>query len=139
MAGASDPTFTFTIPSLHDDAALNCRVYHPFSTESQSKKSSQLNTRACILAHPYAPLGGCYDDPVVLCLVEELLRQHIIVGTFNFRFVHVYLRERLCKKLILILSQWGRDFQSPYFLDRKGGDTGLCFVRGSLAQLSSLH
>ena len=90
MAEASDPipNFTFTIPSLHDDATLHCRIYHPFSTNGHPKSSHSDKTKGCILAHPYAPLGGCYDDPVVLCLVEELFKQDVIVGTFNFRYTY---------------------------------------------------
>ncbi|TDZ44913.1 hypothetical protein CTRI78_v009217 [Colletotrichum trifolii] len=37
------------------------------------------------MAHPYAPLGGCYDDPVVGIVAAELLKQGFVVGTFNFR------------------------------------------------------
>ncbi|KAF4479172.1 hypothetical protein CGGC5_v011766 [Colletotrichum fructicola Nara gc5] len=37
------------------------------------------------MAHPYAPLGGCYDDPIVDIVAGTLLRHGFLVGTFNFR------------------------------------------------------
>lgn len=37
------------------------------------------------MAHPYAPLGGSYDDRVVGIVVEEFLARGYVVGTFNFR------------------------------------------------------
>ena len=37
------------------------------------------------MAHPYAPMGGCYDDRVVGIVVEEFLKLGWVVGTFNFR------------------------------------------------------
>jgi alpha/beta superfamily hydrolase len=37
------------------------------------------------VAHPYAPLGGCYDDPVVNFIGAQLLQAGYVVGTFNFR------------------------------------------------------
>lgn len=76
------PYFTFTIPSVHDDTMLNCRLFIPgryFSVQdSQAPK-------AAIIAHPYAPLGGCYDDPIVASVSVLLLRAGYVVGTFNFR------------------------------------------------------
>lgn len=39
------------------------------------------------MAHPYAPMGGCYDDRVVGIVVDEFLKAGWIVGTFNFRSV----------------------------------------------------
>ncbi|KAK3675209.1 hypothetical protein LTR78_004718 [Recurvomyces mirabilis] len=41
--------------------------------------------KAAVFAHPYAPLGGSYDDPVVGAMKETLLKQGYVVGTFNFR------------------------------------------------------
>lgn len=38
------------------------------------------------MAHPYAPMGGSYDDRVVGMVVEEFLKLGWIVGTFNFRY-----------------------------------------------------
>ena len=40
-----------------------------------------------MVAHPYAPLGGCYDDWIVLAVVEECMQKGLVVGTFNFRCV----------------------------------------------------
>lgn len=78
----SSPHFTFTIPSVHDDTLLSCRLYLPrkhfVSGEGQAPK-------AAIVAHPYAPLGGCYDDPVVNSVGVLLSRAGYVVGTFNFR------------------------------------------------------
>lgn len=37
------------------------------------------------MAHPYAPMGGSYDDRVVGIVVEEFLGLGFVVGTFNFR------------------------------------------------------
>lgn len=38
------------------------------------------------MAHPYAPLGGNYDDRVVGIVVEEFLALEYNVATFNFRY-----------------------------------------------------
>lgn len=43
------------------------------------------NKKAAIVAHPYAVLGGCYDDPVVDLVSSTILEQGFLVGTFNFR------------------------------------------------------
>jgi alpha/beta superfamily hydrolase len=50
---------------------------------------AQWRRRGIVMAHPYAPMGGSYDDRVVGIVVEEFLRAGWIVGTFNFRYVHV--------------------------------------------------
>jgi hypothetical protein len=73
------PTYTFTIPSLHDETQLDCRLYLPRALLQSGY------IRGAIVAHPYAPLGGCYDDPVVSFVGGELLKGGYIVGTFNFR------------------------------------------------------
>ncbi|PYI34741.1 alpha/beta-hydrolase [Aspergillus indologenus CBS 114.80] len=78
------PTHTFTIPSLHDGLRLDCRIYHPQGQLNPGSPSCQ-RIRGAIVAHPYAPLGGCYDDPVVGFVAGELLRAGFVVGTFNFR------------------------------------------------------
>jgi hypothetical protein len=112
------PTLTFTIPSIHDDLTLDCRVYLPdeyfpyekrgSGSAGRSESSGEFETggrdddgngaylvadgerlerrkKAVILAHPYAPLGGSYDDPVVGEAGEVLLRRGFVVGCFNFR------------------------------------------------------
>lgn len=92
-----EPTFTFTIPSLHDSVPLNCRIYHPHHQRSCSSSryprqpdvcvQKLWKSRGAIVAHPYTSLGGCYDDFVVLSVVAELVKLGIVVGTFNFRYV----------------------------------------------------
>ena len=82
-----EPTFTFTIPSVHDDTPLGCRIYNPPHKVLNSIDSDeQWHPRGAILAHPYAPLGGCFDDGVVLSVTAEVLKQGFVVGTFNFRY-----------------------------------------------------
>ena len=83
-----EPTFCFTIPSVHDDTTLECRIYHPSaSCRSGPGKEKPWRLRGAIIAHPYATLGGCYDDYVVLSTVTEVLREGFVVGTFNFRYI----------------------------------------------------
>ena len=76
------PTSAFTIPSVHDDTILNCRLYLPRKHLSLTDKQPP---KAAIIAHPYAPLGGCYDDPIVGSIGGVLLKAGYVVGTFNFR------------------------------------------------------
>jgi hypothetical protein len=80
----SDPTFTFTLPSIHDGIALDCRVYHPASL-SVSPGAPSWDKHAAIVAHPYAPLGGNQDDNIVGVAASTLLRLGYLVCTFNFR------------------------------------------------------
>lgn len=79
-----DPALSITIPSVHDDATLECRIYHPQSLTANPRAPPWCK-HAAIIAHPYAPLGGCYDDPVVETVAATLLRQGFLIGTFNFR------------------------------------------------------
>ena len=83
----TEPAYSFSIPSLEDDTALDCRIYHPQGLHTILSESQQARkgVKGAIVAHPYAPLGGCFDDPVVLSVTEALLEQRFIVGTFNFR------------------------------------------------------
>lgn len=95
------PTFSFSIPSIHDEVNLECRVYLPdelqnIQLESASSSStpptptpvtSRWKPRGAIIAHPYTRLGGCYDDPVVSFVGGELLQAGYVVGTFNFRCI----------------------------------------------------
>lgn len=78
-----EPLYSFTIPSIEDDTPLDCRIYH--DTNSLSNRPGTQLLRGAVLAHPYPPLGGCYDDPVVLALTETLLADGYIIATFNFR------------------------------------------------------
>lgn len=83
------PIYSFTIPSLDDDNVLDCRIYHPKDLRAclNGSVGTNVRRRGAVIAHPYAPLGGSYDDPVVLPVVKSLLEQGLIVGTFNFRCV----------------------------------------------------
>ncbi|KAI5301346.1 hypothetical protein KEM55_002940 [Ascosphaera atra] len=74
----------FTIPSLHDGVHLQCRIELPDAVKQHSTFKTW-KPRAAIVAHPYAPLGGSYDDRVVLTVAGELLELGYVVGTFNFR------------------------------------------------------
>ncbi|GIJ82235.1 hypothetical protein Asppvi_000741 [Aspergillus pseudoviridinutans] len=78
------PTYSFNIPSVHDGTELECRLYLPLELQ-QSDGARKWHKRGAIIAHPYAPLGGCYDDPVVGFIGGELLGDGFVVGTFNFR------------------------------------------------------
>lgn len=78
------PTLSFFIPSVYDGTQLDCRIYLPRELNTLETASSW-RTRGAIVAHPYAPLGGCVDDPVVSFLGRELLQAGYVVGTFNFR------------------------------------------------------
>lgn len=82
-----DPAISFTIPSIHDDTTLCCRIYHPKEISSCEDTEHPLwQRKGIIVAHPYAPLGGCYDDRVVGFVAEEFLEEGFVVGTFNFRY-----------------------------------------------------
>ncbi|KAJ9606499.1 hypothetical protein H2200_009460 [Cladophialophora chaetospira] len=76
------PNAAFKIPSIHDDVELDCRIYYPRRTENNSKVFGR---GFAIVAHPYAPLGGCYDDPVVALIGSVLLLHGFVLATFNFR------------------------------------------------------
>jgi len=82
------PTLAFTIPSIHDDLELQCKIYHPTCLAPVSAAHCvPWKRKAAIIAHPYAPLGGCQDDPVVGFLGTACLKEGFVVGTFNFRGV----------------------------------------------------
>lgn len=82
------PAYSFSIPSVHDDTPLDCRIYFPKALDGViDGESHPQRVKGAIIAHPYAPLGGCFDDHVVLSVVETLVREGFVVGTFNFRFV----------------------------------------------------
>jgi hypothetical protein len=81
------PALSFTIPSIHDDLVLQCRVYHPTClAPTKFSHIQEWRKRAAVVAHPYAPLGGSYDDPVVDIVASVILKHGFIVGTFNFRY-----------------------------------------------------
>lgn len=88
-----EPIYSFTIPSLSDDLPLDCRIYHPKELDSTLENHDKPALKSAVLAHPYPPLGGSYDDPVILSTCEALLGKGYIVTTFNFRFVRYADRE----------------------------------------------
>lgn len=75
------PVTNFTIPSIHDNIQLECRVHVP----SKLPNGYRSTKWGAIVAHPYAPLGGSLDDHVISIAVKELLAQGIPTVTFNFR------------------------------------------------------
>lgn len=83
--GLPEPTLSFTIPSIHDDTTIEARIYHRTDTRTDPFKREQPAKRGAIIAHPYAPLGGSYDDPVVGIVAAQILKEGFIVCTFNFR------------------------------------------------------
>ncbi|KAK0337307.1 hypothetical protein LTR91_004333 [Friedmanniomyces endolithicus] len=80
-----EPAYSFTIPSVEDDTTLECRIYHPAGLGKTLLHHNTNSLRGAIFAHPYAPLGGSYDDPVVLPVAAMLVETGYVVGTFNFR------------------------------------------------------
>ncbi|KLJ10692.1 hypothetical protein EMPG_13935 [Blastomyces silverae] len=84
MEPLPQPLCSFTIPSLYDGLRIDCRLYHP---RHLSRPDSVLSwrSRGAIVAHPYASIGGNYDNPVVCGVASELLKVGYIVVTFNFR------------------------------------------------------
>ncbi|KAK2738459.1 hypothetical protein FQN57_007050 [Myotisia sp. PD_48] len=65
------------------DPAWLLSLYHPIRRKEPEDIS--LKKRAAIIAHPYAPLGGCFDDPIVEMVGNELLNAGYVVGTLNLR------------------------------------------------------
>lgn len=80
-----EPTLILTLPSIHDGTTLDCRIYHPASLTA-NPSSPQWRRYGVILAHPYAPLGGSFDDPILEVVATALLRSGFLVAMFNFRF-----------------------------------------------------
>ncbi|KAF8442767.1 hypothetical protein BGX38DRAFT_1095900 [Terfezia claveryi] len=76
------PSLSINVPSLYDYKLLETRIYIPHQ-ELQHAKS-----KAAVVAHPYATLGGNYNDHVVMYVVNALLQRGWVVATFNFRWVH---------------------------------------------------
>ncbi|KAI0409797.1 Alpha/Beta hydrolase protein [Xylaria palmicola] len=79
------PCLSFTLPSIYDNTRLDCRVYHPPCLRDPSHADAPWPRHAAVVAHPYAPLGGCFDDPVVDVVAGTLLQVGFLVATFNFR------------------------------------------------------
>ncbi|KJX94516.1 prolyl oligopeptidase like protein [Zymoseptoria brevis] len=82
-----EPAYTFTLPSIHDDIALSVRLYHPRNLSHVIPDSGEprFALKGAVIAHPYAPFGGCQDDHIVLAVTHCLLKQGYIVVTFDFR------------------------------------------------------
>lgn len=83
--GTPSPTLNLQIPSLHDSLPLSVRLYLPQSYTNPPNPPPPFQRQLAIVAHPYAPLGGSYDDFVVLRVVSVLIKTGWIVATFNFR------------------------------------------------------
>lgn len=62
-------------------ALTDCRFYSAGPCQGMEAQIC----RVAVVAHPYATLGGSYDDPTVLLAVDTLLEAgYETVGTFNF-------------------------------------------------------
>ena len=110
------PAFSFTIPSVHDDVPLDCRVYHPTKFSPSGVASHEIwQKKGAIVAHPYGPLGGCYDDPVVRVVATEMLKSGFVVGTFNFR----------CGALLHLFESIPTDTYPAALARRRAGLAGL--------------
>lgn len=83
--GLPKPTLSFSLPSIHDDTVINARIYHPTESANDPFGIEQHGKRGAIVAHPYAPLGGSYDDLVVGLVASQILKEGFVVCTFNFR------------------------------------------------------
>jgi len=59
--------------------SIDARIY---TSKTALANPSHLNL--AVVAHPYGPLGGSYDDATVLLVVKTLLNANYLVGTFNF-------------------------------------------------------
>lgn len=83
------PTLSFLLPSLHDEARLACRIYHPALLEEAGHGHviQPWRRNAAVVAHPYAMMGGSYDDRIVSLIAGTLLHAGYVVATFNFRYV----------------------------------------------------
>ena len=78
------PRLAFSVASLEDEVPIHCRLYAPYTTGNPILKYAP-HTRLAIVAHPYAPLGGSQDDPIVHLIVRQLLKYGYFAVTFDFR------------------------------------------------------
>lgn len=101
IMSCSSPTFSFSIPSVHDGCKLECRLYLPGWLRN-IESAPAWSTRGAIVAHPYAPLGGCFDDPVIGFVGGELLQAGYVVGTFNFRYSSSMIQSGATKPVNMI-------------------------------------
>lgn len=89
----SAPSISFTIPSLHDATPLDCRIYLPPGLDSlECIGRATWSGKIAIISHPYAPLGGSFDDPIVRLVVDIIFEKGFMIGTFNFRYVLIQRR-----------------------------------------------
>ena len=116
-----EPAYAFSIPSIEDDTPLDCRIYHPTKLHALLT-NSQTPIKGAVVAHPYPPLGGCYDDPVVLSVTETLLEQGYIVGTFNFRCAIATFTSRCRFALILHSGAGGSEGRTSWSGKAEQGD-----------------
>ncbi|KAL9026775.1 MAG: hypothetical protein Q9196_004616 [Gyalolechia fulgens] len=85
------PTYEFYLPSLYDDTALACRIYtlpenyFGGSTGDDTTGKKPWTPLGAVVAHPWARIGGSFNDPTVRHILAELLRLGFTVGTFNLR------------------------------------------------------
>lgn len=77
---------SFSLPSLYDGTEVKCRLYFPRLRQRSVTDAVGLTASGvAIFAHPYAPLGGSFDDPVVQLIGKQLLKENLLLLTFNFR------------------------------------------------------
>ncbi|KAF3909311.1 hypothetical protein ABW20_dc0108974 [Dactylellina cionopaga] len=81
---ALSPVLTLIVPTSSHDLTIEARVYHPPEFPVDYGCSQKSQRKAAVVAHPYASLGGNWDDPVVLSLVALLTSRGWVVATFNF-------------------------------------------------------
>ncbi|KAF8471719.1 hypothetical protein BDZ91DRAFT_692653 [Kalaharituber pfeilii] len=83
------PSLALRVPSIYDKTLLETRIYVPHELQSVVQ-------RIAVVAHPYATLGGNFNDHVVLNTVRILLGGGWVIGTFNFRYSllrHISVKE----------------------------------------------
>ncbi|EWC44469.1 hypothetical protein DRE_06737 [Drechslerella stenobrocha 248] len=81
------PVLTLMVPTGSHDLNVEARIYHPAEFPADYGRDARARRKAAVVAHPYASLGGSWDDPVVLALVGVLTGRGWIVATFNFGHV----------------------------------------------------
>lgn len=132
------PCLSFTLPSIYDDTKLDCRLYHPLCLRDPSHSETPWSGHAAVVAHPYAPLGGCFDDPIVDLAAGTLLQLGFLVATFNFRSV---LPAHMSRIILLTYmfreEQRRRILRGPHLMDVKTRAGGL-HIRRWLSSLLCL-
>lgn len=110
------PPLTLKVPSLYDSLLLETRIHLPSTStrvtgpgvtgKGEGEGDGELSfgqrelesvqytcgndagvVKVAVVAHPYAPLGGNFDDHVVVNVMKVLVQNGWVVGTFNFRSV----------------------------------------------------